>query len=224
MSCLYSYFFGNRHQHDVEMKLQLLEKKLEDAEMVGRYRDAKIAALVDRIEGLETEFRRQKTTLLQQTTALEEQLVHARQTRSNSIVQPLQPITDTSEPKPAVPSADVFLVDPETAQPLTALKIAECVAPGRREHITEISTTHLDEPFLKNKLRALLEAYGRSVPPDASIYRCDTMSRISGSEELGISAKDMYQSNEKGQIAYYAAANLRTLLGTLTIKDPEKTG
>ncbi|EOD50093.1 uncharacterized protein LTHEOB_1264 [Neofusicoccum parvum] len=215
MSRLYSYIFGNRHQHDVEMKLQLLEKKLEDAEMVGRYRDAKIAALVDRIEGLESEFRRQKTTLLQQTTALEEQLVHARQTRSNSIVQPLQPITDTSEPKPAVPSADVFLVDPETAQPLTALKIAECVAPGRREHITEISTTHLDEPFLKNKLRALLEAYGR------------------GSEELGISAKDMYQSNEKGQIAYClcndnlrpdAAANLRTLLGTLTIKDPEKTG
>ncbi|EKG21417.1 hypothetical protein MPH_01276 [Macrophomina phaseolina MS6] len=247
MSRLYNYLFGNRHEQEMETKLQLLERKIEDAEIMGRYRDAKLVALLDRIECLETEFTRQKTTLLQQKTALEEQLVHARRTRSSSTLQPLQPITDT--PKPAIASADVFLVDPETARPLTAFKFADCIAPDRRERGAEASPALLDEPFFKNKMKASLEAYGHPAPPAGSLYRCDTMSRINNSGELGNSAKDMYQSNEKGQMAYClrkdnphpgkpipgvwvselndiqdVAVSPRASLGALTIGDAEKMG
>lgn len=249
MSRLYSYFFGDRYRQEMEAKLQLLERRLEDAEIVGRYRDAKLVALLDRMECLEAEFTRQKTTLLQQKTTLEEQLVHARRTRSNSAVQPLQPINDTSQSKPAIASAEVFLVDSETAQPLIAVKFADCIAPARREHNAELSTILLDEPFFKNQMRAFMDAHGRTAPPDASLFRCDTMSRISDSDELGRSAKDMYQSNEKGQMAYClwndgsqqgktssihgapqlngkqgVTPSLHIPLGTLKIGDPEKMG
>lgn len=233
MSRLYSYIFGNRQQQEMESRLQLMEKKLEETEIMGRYRDAKLIALLDRIENLEAEFRRHKTASLQQTTALEEQLVHARQARSNSIVQPLQPITDAAELKPAIAFADVFLVDFQTAQPLAALKLTDCISPARLEQGSNISAACLEEPFLKNKLKAILEAYDQPAPPDASLYRCDTMCRIRDSEELGISATDMYMSNEKGQIAYCLCggifprgptAALRALLGTLKVRLPEKTG
>ncbi|OJD30999.1 uncharacterized protein BKCO1_5300096 [Diplodia corticola] len=230
MSRLYSYIFGNRHQQEMESRLQLLEKKLEEAEIMGRYRDAKLIALLDRTESLETEFRRLKTASLQQTTALEEQLVHARQARSNSILHPLQPITDAAEVKPAIASADVFLFDYQTAQPVTVLKFVDCIPPATLEHSSEASATHLDEPFLKNKLKGILEACGWSAPPDAWLYRCDTMSRIHDSEELGVSAKDMYQSNGKGQIAYCLCDSVgpqgpnTALLGSLEVQDPEKPG
>lgn len=202
MSRLYSYLFGHRHQQEVEMKLKLLEKKLEGAEIRQRDQDAKIAALLDRVSDLEAECKRHKTAQLQQKTALEEQLVHVRQTRSNSIVHPLQPISDNPESKPAMASAEVFLVNSETAQPIIALKFADCIDPGRRDHTAEISAQHLDETFLKSKLRAVQETHGQPAAPEDSLYRCDTMSRINDSEELGMSANEMYQSNEKGQIAY----------------------
>ncbi|KAL1635478.1 hypothetical protein SLS58_010235 [Diplodia intermedia] len=224
MSRLYSYIFGNRHQQEMESRLQLLEKKLKEAEMMGRDRDAKLTALLDRTEILESELRRHRTASLQQTTALEEQLVHARQTRSSSILQPLQPITDAAEAKPAIASADVFLVDYQTAQPLAAVKFVDCVPPATLKHPSDASATDLDEPFLKNKLKDVLEACGWSAPPDAWLYRCDTMSRIQEPEEVGISAQEMYESNGRGQMAYCPTTGFRALLGTLEVGDPEKAG
>ncbi|KAK8166045.1 hypothetical protein BC567DRAFT_265623 [Phyllosticta citribraziliensis] len=91
----YTYLFGRQPQTDLEAVLDRLHQRLEDVEGGVTARDTKIAVLEERVARLEAELKAQKMSMLQQRTALSEQLVHVRQARSGSLPQPLQPLVAT---------------------------------------------------------------------------------------------------------------------------------
>ncbi|KAL1383222.1 hypothetical protein HDK64DRAFT_47018 [Phyllosticta capitalensis] len=88
----YTYLFGRQPQTDLESAMDRLHQRLEDVEGGITTRDTKIAVLEERVVRLEAELKAQKMSMLQQKTALSEQLVHVRQARSGSLPQPLQPL------------------------------------------------------------------------------------------------------------------------------------